>query len=182
MKFTRQVGIWRRIFDKMRRPCCDFSASSVKITVYILSRCRDEMRRQFFTDFPQFFPQAWSAALGVRPDSTTSTRQGRSEMSQHEYTTPLFIYDDGTLAVHGGDIRGLVIEADTLDEMRAELHRLAPRLLRSNHGLTDEEIEHASLCVVLHDVEDAARPVSKSRTPQYPKLLWEDDPRIMTCA
>ena len=48
-------------------------------------------------------------------------------MSRHEYTTPLFVHDDGTLAVHGGDIRGLVIEADTLDELRSELHQTAHR-------------------------------------------------------
>jgi hypothetical protein len=102
-------------------------------------------------------------------------------MSQHEYTTPLFIHEDGTLAGHGGDIRGLVIEAATLEEMRAELHRLAPRLLRSNHGLTDEEIADASLCVVLRSVEDGAQPDS-TRTPPSPKLLWEDNPRIMPMA
>ena len=103
-------------------------------------------------------------------------------MSQHEYTTPLFIHEDGTLAVHGGDIQGLVVEAQTLDEMRSELIRLAPRLLRSNHGLTDEEIADASLRLVLREVEEAAQPVPKSRTPQAPRLLWEDNPRIMTTA
>ena len=106
-------------------------------------------------------------------------------MSQHEYTTPLFIHEDGTLAVHGGDIRGLVIEADTLDEMRSELHRIAPRLLRSNHGLTDEEIAHASLRLVpcgVEGAEGAAQPAPKSRTPQSPQLLWEDSPRITTMA
>ena len=103
-------------------------------------------------------------------------------MSQREYTAPLFIHEDGTLAMHGSDIRGLVIEADTFEEMRAELLRLAPRLLRSNHGLTDEEIGQVSLCVVLRDMEDAAQIVSKSRTPQSPRVLWEDDPRIMAMA
>ena len=103
-------------------------------------------------------------------------------MSQHEYTTPLFIHEDGTLAVHGGDIRGLVIEAATLDEMRSELLRVTPRLLRSNHGLTDEEIAHASLRLVPCGAEGAAQPAPKSRTPQSPKLLWEDDPRITTMA
>ena len=103
-------------------------------------------------------------------------------MSQHEYTVPLFIHEDGTLAMHGSDIRGLVIEADTFEEMRAELLRLAPRLLRSNHGLTEEEIEQVSLRLVLRDLEDADHPVAKSRSPQSPKVLWEDDPRIMACA
>ena len=106
-------------------------------------------------------------------------------MSQHEYTTPLFIHEDGTLAVHGGDIRGLVVEADTLDEMRSELLRIAPRLLRSNHGLTDEEIAHASLRLVPCGVEEAEGALQfppKARTPQSPQLLWEDNPHITTMA
>ena len=107
-------------------------------------------------------------------------------MSEHEYTTHLFIHEDGTLAVHGGDIRGLVIEADTFEEMRAELLRLAPRLLRSNHGLTDEEIAHASLRVVLRDADDdakdAVQPVPEARTPRSPTLYWQDHPRFMAMA
>ena len=110
-------------------------------------------------------------------------------MSQHEYITPLFIHEDGTLAVHGGNIRGLIVETDTLDEMRSELLRITPRLLRSNHGLTDEEIEHASLRLVPRSMvgaegaegaEGAVEPAPKSHTPQSPQLLWEDNPRIMT--
>ena len=106
-------------------------------------------------------------------------------MSQHEYTTPLFVYEDGTLAVHGGDIRGLVIEADTLDELRSELHRIVPRLLRANHGLTDNEIAHASLRLVpcgVNDAEGAAQSASESHPNQSPQLLWEDNPRITTMA
>lgn len=90
-------------------------------------------------------------------------------MSQLEYTTPLFIHEDGTLAVHGGDIRGLVIEAGTLDELRSELRRVAPRLLRSNHGLTDDEIAQASLRLVLRGAEDAEGMVA--RWTRNPSLL-----------
>lgn len=107
-------------------------------------------------------------------------------MSQLEYTTPLFIHEDGTLAVHGGDIRGLVIEADTLDELRSELRRVAPRLLRSNHGLTDDEIAQASLRLVLRGAEDAEGMVAtvdpESIASQPPRLFWEDNPRITTMA
>ena len=106
-------------------------------------------------------------------------------MSRHEYTTPLFVHDDGTLAVHGGDIRGLVVEADTLDELRSELHRIAPRLLRANHGLTDDEIAHASIRLVpcgVDDAEGAAQSATESRLHRSPRLLWEDNPRITTLA
>lgn len=107
-------------------------------------------------------------------------------MSQAEYMTPFFIYEDGTFAVHGGDIQGLVVEADTLDELRSELRRIAPRLLRSNHGLTDDEIAQASLRLVLCEAEDAEGVVAtvnpESIAPQPPRLFWEDSPRITTMA
>ena len=106
-------------------------------------------------------------------------------MSQHEYTTPLFVHEDGTLAVHGSDIRGLIVETDTLNEMRSELLRIAPRLLRSNHGLTDEEMAHVTLRLVpcgVEDGEDASQCDPKSRAHQSLQLLWEDNPHITTIA
>ena len=106
-------------------------------------------------------------------------------MSQHEYMTPLFMHEDGTFAVHGGDIRGLVVEADTLDELRSELRRIAPRLLRSNHGLTEDEIAQASLRLVLRPAEDAEGVATfspESLASQAPRLFWEDNPRITTMA
>ncbi len=104
-------------------------------------------------------------------------------MSQNEYTVNLFFYEDGTLAAHSGDIRGLVIETDDFADMREELLRVAPRLLRSNHGLTDAEIEQTSIRLVFRDVEDqAVQPEPKPRRPCAPRLLWEDDPRLTACA
>ena len=103
-------------------------------------------------------------------------------MKQNEFSVNLSVYEDGTLAVHGGDIRGLIIEANGIEEMREELLRIAPRLLRSNHGLTDEEVGQASIRLVLrapHDASTQARP--KSQTALHPRLLWEDDPRITAC-
>ena len=103
-------------------------------------------------------------------------------MRQSEYIMPVFVHNDGTLAVHGGDIRGLVIEADTFEELRAELVRLAPGLLRSNHGLSEEEIAHASLRMVLRPVDETAQPDPEVHRPPAPRVLWEDSPRIKTMA
>ena len=104
-------------------------------------------------------------------------------MNHNEYTASLFVHEDGTLAVHGGDIRGLVIEVDNVAELREELLRVAPELLRSNHGLSDEEIAQASIRLVFHDTEaHVASPDSKPHTAVRPRLLWEDDPRITACA
>ena len=104
-------------------------------------------------------------------------------MSPHEYTVRLYFYEDGTLAAHDGDIRGLVIEVDDFADLREELLRLTPRLLRSNHGLSDAEIAQASIRLVFSDLQDrVAQPTPKPRVPCSPRLLWEDDPRITACA
>ena len=103
-------------------------------------------------------------------------------MRQNEYTMPLFVHQDGTLAVHGGDIRGLVVEADSFEELRSELLRLAPRLLHSNHGLSEEEIAQASLRMVLRPVEGAAHPAPESHSLPAPRVLWEDSPHIKSMA
>lgn len=70
-------------------------------------------------------------------------------MSQREFRVNLFVHADGTLAVHGGDVRGLVIEADNIREVRSELYRIVPRLLETNHGLSKEEIKKVAIRVML---------------------------------
>ena len=100
-------------------------------------------------------------------------------MSQKEYIVNLYVYDDGTLAVHSGDIRGLVIETDDWDELRRELYDIVPRLLRSNHGLTEEDLEHASLRLVLSDHRDDG---ARGKPTTKPHIVWQDDPRITACA
>ena len=102
-------------------------------------------------------------------------------MSQSEFRVDLFVYADGTLAVHGGDIRGLVIETDDIRELRSELYRIVPRLLSTNHGLSKKEIEQVTIRVILREAEDAGK---RGRTshPAHPQILWEDNPRIMAVA
>ena len=100
-------------------------------------------------------------------------------MKQTDFSVILFVHEDGTLAAHGGDILGLVIEADDIAEMRAELLRIAPRLLKSNHGLTEEEVGKSTIRLVLGDARGAPeRSQPQPHTPMLPQLLWEDDPRI----
>lgn len=105
-------------------------------------------------------------------------------MKQHEYTATVFTYPNGRLAVHGNSIQGLVLEIDSIDEMRSELLRIVPILLRANHGLNDEEVACATLRLSFHDApsEDAdfIRHPSRSSQSQVPTLLWEDSPSIPT--
>ncbi|MCY3595243.1 MAG: DUF1902 domain-containing protein [Bacteroidetes bacterium] len=103
-------------------------------------------------------------------------------MDQHEYMATVYIYPDGRMAVHGNSLRGLVLEVDTIDEMRSELLRLVPILLRDNHGLNDSEIANVTLRLSFHDAppEDTDlvdRPLP-SRQAQTLTLLWEDSPYV----
>ncbi|MXW14936.1 MAG: hypothetical protein F4069_09325 [Rhodothermaceae bacterium] len=103
-------------------------------------------------------------------------------MDQHEYTATVYIYPGGRMAVHGNSLRGLVLEVDTLDEMRSELLRLVPILLWDNHELDDSEIANVTLRLSFHDTpsEDAdlIDPPTPSPQAQIPTLLWEDSPCV----
>ncbi|MCY3629964.1 MAG: hypothetical protein OXG94_08135 [Bacteroidetes bacterium] len=103
-------------------------------------------------------------------------------MDQHEYTATVYIYPGGRMAVHGNSLRGLVLEVDTLGEMRSELLRLVPMLLRDNHGLNDVEIANVVLRLSLHDAPsndtDLIDPPLPSCQVQKPTLLWEDSPHV----
>ena len=103
-------------------------------------------------------------------------------MDQHKYTATVYIYPSGRMAVHGDSLRGLVLEVGTLDEMRLELLRLVPMLLRDNHGLNDAEIADIVLCLSLHDAPsddtDLIDPPSPSCQVQKPTLLWQDSPHF----
>ena len=102
-------------------------------------------------------------------------------MSQSEFRVDLFVHADGTLAVHGGDIRGLVIETDDIHELRSELYRIVPRLLKTNHGLSKKEIEQVTIRVILRNAPGEAGP-EQTLHAAYPQIVWEDDPRIMAVA
>ena len=62
---------------------------------------------------------------------------------QHEFTVKLIVDEDGIIMAQGEDIQGLVLETKSMEEMSKELVRLIPRLLRSNHNLSDDEIANA---------------------------------------
>jgi predicted RNase H-like HicB family nuclease len=47
------------------------------------------------------------------------------------------------------DVKGLVAEADTLDELVADLHAIVPELLTLNHGI--DRLNHAMEISVLAD-------------------------------
>lgn len=101
-------------------------------------------------------------------------------IEQYKYTATVYTYPNGRMAVHGDNVRGLVLEVDSIDEMRSELLRLVPILLRDNHELNDEEIANATLVLSLQDApaEDTDLVSRSARSDQTPALCWEDSPRI----
>lgn len=90
----------------------------------------------------------------------------------HTFSIPVLAYPDGTLAVVDSDIAGLVIEVNSFDELLIELPRVADRLLRSNHKLTDEEIAE---CELRFSLVPFAEPVDKTEIasrPSLPRISW----------
>ena len=66
-------------------------------------------------------------------------------MSTIVFHVDVLISPDGTITVTSDDIRGLVLETDTVGELRDELVRVAGSVLRSNRGLTDEDVGNSVL-------------------------------------
>ncbi len=101
-------------------------------------------------------------------------------MEQHKYTATVYTYPNGRMGVHGNNLRGLVLEVDSVDEMRSELLHLVPILLRDNHKLSEEEIANAILLLSLQDAssEDADLVSHPACSDQTLALCWEDSPRL----
>ena len=103
-------------------------------------------------------------------------------MERNDYTATVFLYPDGRMGVVGDTIRGLILEVDTYEEMRSELLRLVPILLRANHGRNDEEIASATLRLSFQKAppEDTelTHHSSHFRQTRGPILLWEDNPYV----
>lgn len=70
-------------------------------------------------------------------------------MESHEFTALLYIYEDGTIAVHGKDINGLFVEVESVVDLKPELDAVIPCLLELNHGLSDEEISNVTIRLIV---------------------------------
>ena len=93
------------------------------------------------------------------------------------FEATLRIYPDGTCIVIGDSIRGLVVEASKFDRMRSELFRVAPHLLRLNHGLTNEEISRVILHVMAHNEVDPNDLGATEGQVNGFRILWDDKPQ-----
>ncbi|MCY4152140.1 MAG: hypothetical protein OXE94_07895 [Aestuariivita sp.] len=89
---------------------------------------------------------------------------------QLEFEVTLFRNKDGTFSAHGKNLQGLFLETESLVEMKEELLRLTPRLLRSNHGLSDDEIKKVKINVVNDDHNSLSKSLDCA-----PRLMWENN-------
>ena len=71
-----------------------------------------------------------------RPRMLTSGNDSALERSILIFARQL---PEGVWLATSPDIDGLTVEADTFDELRAEVRAWAPELLRDNHGFTGRE-------------------------------------------
>ena len=74
------------------------------------------------------------------------------------------------------DLRGLVLEVDSLDELQTELLWVSERLLRSNHGLADAQIAEVQLNVTLQNDDEL------SASPPRPRILIDDQRAVQAVA
>jgi len=98
-------------------------------------------------------------------------------MAKNVFYADAVIAPDGIITVTSEDIRGLVLEADKGQELDDELIRVAGRLLQSNHGLTDEEIDDSVIILrsrLLQDQEAKRRrrTVAGSAVAHAPALAY----------
>ena len=91
-------------------------------------------------------------------------------MEQVEYTVEV---ESSTrpkvLIATSPDIRGLVLETASVEELHRELLLVAPELLKMNHGLTDEQIANVQLNVTLKE-----RSGKRMHTRRPPRILFDD--------
>lgn len=98
-----------------------------------------------------------------------------------EFSVDVLVYEDGTLGAVSEDIRGLVLECRSLGELQTELLWVAPRLLKTNHGLTDKQISGSVLNLRIIKGEDDPAVREAGRTNQ-PRLVYPDARQVHAAA
>ncbi len=89
-------------------------------------------------------------------------------MSKHEYRVIVQAHLDDTFSVLESTIKGLWLETESVREMLDEIVRVGARLLQSNCGLTDAQLNHAVITVAFQ----LEVPTSRGKT--RPKLRYEE--------
>ena len=81
-------------------------------------------------------------------------------MGKYNFQVPVYV-ERGRYCVRDSEIKGLVLEVDTLEELEKELHLVVPYLLEKNHNISPDRFEDVTLVVGPGD-NDATHPVAVS--------------------
>ena len=66
-------------------------------------------------------------------------------MNRQNYDVTVIAHLDGTFTTMNSDIRGLHLSTSDLRSMRDELVSVGSRLLRTNHGLTENQVQNSTV-------------------------------------
>lgn len=87
-------------------------------------------------------------------------------MGKYNFQVPVYV-ESGRYCVRDSEIKGLVLEVDTLEELEKELHLVVPYLLEKNHDISPQRFADVTLVVGPGD-SDAPHPAPVSS----PVILW----------
>ncbi len=92
----------------------------------------------------------------------------------HTFSIPVLAHKDGTLAVVDSDIKGLILEVNSIKELLEELPRIASRLLQLNHGLTEEEIPQVELSFEIVPFVEKTDKIKSNHLHSLPTVSWRN--------
>lgn len=87
-------------------------------------------------------------------------------MGKYNFQIPVYV-ESGRYCVRDSEIKGLVLEVDTLEELEKELHLVVPHLLGKNHNISPDRFADVTLVVGPGD-SGAPHPTAVSS----PVVLW----------
>ena len=87
-------------------------------------------------------------------------------MSKYKFKVPVYV-GSSRFCVRNSEIKGLVLEVDTLEELEKELHLVVPYLLEKNHNISPDRFAEVTLVVGPGD-GDAPHPAAVNS----PIVLW----------
>ncbi len=89
-------------------------------------------------------------------------------MGKYNFQVPVYV-ESGRYCVRDSEIKGLVLEVDTLEELEKELHLVVPYLLEKNHNISPNRFADVTLVVGPGD-SDAPHHAGDGS----PAVLWSD--------
>ena len=97
-------------------------------------------------------------------------------MAKVRYVVNALVYTDGTIVVTSDEIKGLVMEVNSYDELKEELIYLGKVLLMGNHGLTEDDLLNVEYIVKMKETNNRASPSNG------PRVYIQENPSSLAMA